>query len=298
MKIYQEKWNNSLSLIREKLNNDRAYRVWFSPIRFRDYDVEKKELKLVVPSEYVCECIEQFYIPLLGPVLKQNFDPRVNLLWWIENNSSEKKTKTPPVDNIQQSIDSNGRRKMYIHIPDARQRLEVELRKHLGDNLRWLPAYDDIANWLSDNKGRGLLCVGTPGLGKSLICRTILPAIIGGKWSVCSAVEMTANEGKTSHVDTLIKECRVVVDGLGTETVRTNYYGQQRRPFFDLCNATEQSGNLLLVTTNLSTTPIPKTHPQSALYPDSILNRYGNDVISRLRATTVVVEFQGDDMRR
>lgn len=296
MENYQNNWNRCLSLVKENLNNERAYRVWFVPIRFIKYDPDKNEILLGVPSEYVCECIEQFYLRLFGSALRQSFGAGINLFWSIEGNDKGKKEEAQPAD-IQQSVDGNGRKKMYIHIPDARQRLEAELRKHLGDEMRWLPAYDDIARWLADNKGRGLLCVGTPGLGKSLICRTVLPAIIGGKWSVCSAVEMTANEGKVSHVDTLMKECRVVVDGLGTETVKTNYYGQLRRPFFDLCDAAEQNGNLLLVTTNLSTTPIPKSNPQSVLYPDSILNRYGNDVISRLRATTMVVEFTGEDMR-
>ena len=296
MESYKNKWNRCLSLVKESLNNERAYRVWFVPIRFLKYDPDKKEILLGVPSEYVYECVEQFYLRLFGSAIRQSFGPVINLLWRIEGDDKGKKEKAQPAD-IQQGVDGNGRKKMYIHIPDARQRLETELRKHLGENMRWLPAYDDIVSWIADNKGRGLLCVGTPGLGKSLICRTVLPAIIGGKWSVCSAVEMTANEGKVSRVDTLMKECRVVVDGLGTETVKTNYYGQQRRPFFDLCDAAEQNGNLLLVTTNLSTTPIPKSNPQSALYPDSILNRYGNDVISRLRALTKVVTFQGDDMR-
>lgn len=294
MENYQNNWSKCRSLVNESLNNERAYRTWFAPIRFVKYDPDKNEIVLGVPSRYVYECIEQFYLRLFGPALRQSFGTGIKLFWSVEGSDKEKKEKAQPAD-IQQSVD--GRRRMYIHIPDARQRLEVELRKHLGDEMRWLPAYDDIARWLADNKGRGLLCVGTPGLGKSLICRTVLPAIIGGKWSVCSAVEMTANEGKVSRVDTLMKECRVVVDGLGTETVKTNYYGQQRRPFFDLCDAAEQNGNLLLVTTNLSTTPIPKNNPQSALYPDSILNRYGNDVISRLRATTMVVEFTGEDMR-
>lgn len=291
MDNYKKNWAICLSLVKEKLKNDRVYKTWFAPISFMGYDVKKEMLTLGVPSTYICECIEQLLLRIFAPALRESFCPNVGLRWYIDDSNSKSSKNAPVEENVRQGVNGDGRQKMYIHIPDARQRLETELRKHLGDKMLWLPAYDEVADWLADNKGRGLLCVGASGLGKSLICRTILPGIIGGAWSVCSAVEMTSNEGKISRIDVLLKDRRVVVDGLGTETVHTNYYGQRRRPFFDLCNAAEQDGKLLLITSNLSTTP-------DARYTDSILNRYGQDVISRLRATTSVVEFVGKDMRR
>lgn len=297
MDNYEKNWTKCLSLVKEKLNNERVYNTWFAPISFMGYDVKKEMVTLGVPSTYICDCIEQLLFRVFVPALRESFCPKVMLRWYLGDDNSTSNINAQVVDNVGPAVNSDGKQKMYIHIPDARQRLETELRKHLGEKMRWLPAYDEIADWLTDNKGRGLLCVGTSGLGKSLMCRTVLPAIIGGKWATSSAVEMTSNEGKASRIDVLVKERRVVIDGLGTEAVMTNYYGQRRRPFFDLCDAAEQDGKLLLVTTNLSTTPIPKSNPQSSLYPDSILNRYGRDVISRLRATTMVVEFSGKDMR-
>ena len=44
------------------------------------------------------------------------------------------------------------------------------LQARFGDNAVWLPEYQQIVDWLSDNKGDGLLVIGDSGLGKSVIC--------------------------------------------------------------------------------------------------------------------------------
>ena len=88
----------------------------------------------------------------------------------------------------------------------------------------------------------------------------------------------------------------MIIDDLGKEPRK--HYGDIDNSFFELCNNAERTGQLLIITTNLSTTPLSPGHPNAHLYPDSILTRYGQDVISRLRAITTVVEFLGGDMRK
>ena len=60
-----------------------------------------------------------------------------------------------------------------IAIPDAKNILWRGLN-YFTENAEWLPEYEEIATWLSDNNGRGLLCHGNCGRGKSLISLPLL----------------------------------------------------------------------------------------------------------------------------
>lgn len=179
----------------------------------------------------------------------------------------------------------------HIAIPDARDKLMAGLRYYLGDDVVWLPAYDQIAEWLTDNKGRGLLCYGGFGLGKTLICQYILPVLIkryANKVPRCiTAFDMTR------HIDTLMNRCGglLFIDDIGTEPSETVTFGTHRIPFNEICDACERMGGLLVLTTNLRTTA------SSSCPMQSIEERYGLRTLSRLRALTKVVTFQGDDMR-
>jgi DNA replication protein DnaC len=96
----------------------------------------------------------------------------------------------------------------------------------------------------------------------------------------------------TTHIDELLKERAVIIDGLGTEPVHAMVNYNRRTPFFELCDAAERNGILLIITTNLSTTPV-----DDPLYPLSIEERYGSDVLSRLITTTKLVIFEGPNLR-
>lgn len=271
-------WNDSLALIRGKVDAH-VYDVWFAPIVCKHYDDQANTVLLQVPSKYVYEYLEQCQVKLLGWALSSTFKPGVRLNYCI----AEPLAINPPKDVFMPSPQRSN-----IAIPNARERLENGLKYYLGDTYQWLPAYDKVAEWLSDNKGRGLLCVGTSGLGKTMICRNILPVILGRDIVSCTAREMN------NRIDDLLKERCVIIDDLGKEDVETRTYGNRRTPFFELCDAAEKRGILLIITTNLSTTPMPKGSP----YPSSIEERYGVPTLDRLRATTKVAIFTGKSMRR
>ena len=97
-----------------------------------------------------------------------------------------------------------------LQVPQARDMLSAGLRFYLGDEAKWLPCYDEVAAWLSDNHGRGLLCLGPCGLGKTLIVQNILPVIIHHLYhrvvSIYSAQEMSEQIAK------IIKQKFLVVD--------------------------------------------------------------------------------------
>lgn len=183
--------------------------------------------------------------------------------------------------------------RLNIAVPNARERLMAGLHYFLGDKAKWLDCYDELADWLTDNKGRGLLCIGTCGLGKTLLCQNILPVLIHQYTKVVPEA-CTANE-MNSKVDRLQDERCVIVDDLGVEAPETNTYGNRRFPFNELCDAAERHGSMLIITTNLRTTH--KIDPQTHQAIPSIEDRYGIRTLDRLRAITKVVVFSGESMR-
>ena len=278
MEDLQELWNRCLEIIRQKVD-DWVFVTWFMPVTCERYDLQHNTVLLQVPSTYVYEFIEHYYAGLMSQALSAVFKPGVRLQYRVRQNADGH-----PVDFLQ----TPKYRIPHVAVPNARERLANGLRHYLGETAVWLPAYDDVAGWLSDNKGRGLLCIGTSGLGKTLVCTRILPVIFGSSVKCVSAQDMSA------RIDELMKERCVVIDDLGKEPARL--YGQPDRSFFKLCDAAEKQGILLIVTTNLTTTPVRENLRH--IYPESILERYGPEVIDRLRATTKVVSFTGESLRR
>lgn len=181
---------------------------------------------------------------------------------------------------------------LRLQVVEAKEMLAAGLRYYLGDSAKWLPCYDEVAAWLSDNRGRGLLCLGPCGLGKTLIVQNILPIIIHRYTSrivsTYSAQEMNDN------IKDVIKHKLVIVDDIGTEPAVKIDYGERSTPFLKLCDAAEKRGILLMMTANLRTTH--GVDKQGNVIP-SIEDRYGDLVLSRLRSVVKIVEFRGKDMR-
>lgn len=158
---------------------------------------------------------------------------------------------------------------------------------------RWLPCYEQVARWLADNDSRGLLCFGSCGLGKSVICVQALPYLFQRHFDGVDVVTVTATE-MNQRIDELLKFCGrnrvIVIDDLGTEAV--SVYG--RRPFPELVDAAERTGTLLVITTNLRTNRDPDVRRNYL----SIEARYGVPTLDRLRAITRAVLFTGESMRQ
>lgn len=68
--------------------------------------------------------------------------------------------------------------RLLIRLPNAKDVLNVGLKYFMGDSYIWLPEYDEVANWLTDNKGMRLFCMGNCGRGKVTICMQVLPCIM------------------------------------------------------------------------------------------------------------------------
>lgn len=301
MENYQERWAKCQQIIREWLPRDVkvipqddaewVYQTWFAPITFESFDPATGRLVLRVPDNHVCEYIEHYRMALWSWALKKIFGPDVQLGYRIVS----------PVSQVPEGYLSGAvlHERLHFTIPDARQRLEQELRRAVGPDFKWLTSntrmgdmgYDKIVSWLSDNKGRGLIFVGTPSVGKSVMCCDILPAIIGGKDR--DKIPVVTAEQMLTRADELKRARVVVIDGLGREP-RKNY-GATDNTFLDLCEASVQGGPLLIVSTSLSTSPVKPADPR---YPLSIQERYGAEVLDRLTAVATMTMYSGKSLRK
>lgn len=176
--------------------------------------------------------------------------------------------------------------RVQINIPNAEKRLRGGLQYVVnmksGCNAEWNEHnYRPIVDWMTDNKGKGLLMFGGCGLGKSVIGMYILPLLIKDVHK--KVVNIFSAQELNKNIDEILKLHIIYIDDIGTED-NLNSYGNKRIPFAELCDAAEKNGKLLILTTNLSI--------------DELTQRYGDRVVDRLIATTKAVPFTGDSLRK
>ena len=75
-------WDKCLALIKENVS-EQQYNTWFSPIVFESFSDKDKTLLVQVPSPYVYEYLEEYYIDLLSRVLSKCFGAGVRLTYRI-----------------------------------------------------------------------------------------------------------------------------------------------------------------------------------------------------------------------
>lgn len=291
MENYEQQWAACLAMIREKYGEKchHWHDVWYGDVRFESYDPDSHTLLVQVPSKYVYEYLEMHGVKDLRWAIREAFGTDVTLQYRIRQQEPQ---FADIADYLRQHSAYDSRLDPYnIRVSDAEKRLRDGLHYFLHDDAQWLPAYDHIAAWLQDNKGRGLLCLGTPGVGKSLICQKVLPVILGNGGRPITSINATELHERLPE---LLKERIVIIDDLGKEPAK--HYGNADRSFFELCNNAERTGQLLIITTNLSTTPVPDRWRSQ--YPLSIEERYGQEVLDRLKVITRMVIVDGASLRR
>lgn len=180
-------------------------------------------------------------------------------------------------------------RKVIISIPNAEKRLRGGLDffvNHYSNgevpHAEWSEQnYRPIVEWMNDNKGRGLLMTGRCGLGKTLIGKHILPLLLQ---DACRRIVTIVNSQElNTNIDEILTRHIIYIDDIGTEEV-SKVYGNVRCTFSELCDAAEQKGKLLIISTNLTASELKE--------------KYGERTLDRLRAITKFVPFIGESLRR
>jgi DNA replication protein DnaC len=150
---------------------------------------------------------------------------------------------------------------------------KIEKRKFV-----FIPEYEQIINWLSDNNGKGLTLLGASGRGKSYIIRRVMPVIFRYNFNknikVISAYDIT--------LDTKFPKI-VAIDDIGTESLINNY-GIKINKISEIIDKSEAEGKLILLSGNIS--------------PNDIINKYGEPIYDRLLNTTKIIKFSGQSFRR
>lgn len=171
--------------------------------------------------------------------------------------------------------------RVTLRVQGARQMLQDGLNMFVGKQAVWLPEYDTITAWLTDNDGRGLLCMGNVGRGKTVLCGNVLPCIIH-YWTNKIVKGYTARELAT-QLDDALRRKLLFIDDIGTEH-ETVIFGNRIDAVPTIVDEAERRGNLLLLTTNLTY--------------DELKAKYGERTTDRLCNICKAVVFQGGSLRR
>ena len=138
------------------------------------------------------------------------------------------------------------------------------------DVYEHLDSYDEIIDWLSDTKGRGLMLMGDCGLGKSTILNYVIPAIFRTKTNKL----LTSTPAKELGEIERSSASFIIIDDLGTESIK-NDYGTKIDAVADAISYAEDNSKTLLTTTNLDA--------------GELKERYDERTLDRLRKCKVVV---------
>lgn len=141
--------------------------------------------------------------------------------------------------------------------------------------------HKEVVDWLEDNKGQGLLLMGKPGNGKSVIAMSVIPLLI---YMTTERVvgSYHVRELKDKWSDILSKGI-IVIDDAGTESM-VNNYGTKRDYFIELMELAEAKNKVVIITTNCN--------------GEELRTKYDDRTYSRICGMCKTVIFDGEDFRK
>ena len=109
-KSHKALWGDCLRIIQANVT-EQQFKTWFAPIVFESYSETEHTLLVQVPSPYVYEYLEQYYVGLLSKVLARVFETSVVLRYRIV---------TDKAHNIKQEVESDGPATIEAPVPTTR----------------------------------------------------------------------------------------------------------------------------------------------------------------------------------
>ena len=85
-------WDNCLHLISQNVT-EQTFKTWFEPIVFESYDETEKTVLVQVPSPYIYEYLEQYYVRLMAWALQNSFKANVRLKYRLITDKENKKNQ-------------------------------------------------------------------------------------------------------------------------------------------------------------------------------------------------------------
>ena len=139
------------------------------------------------------------------------------------------------------------------------------------ESFVWLQQYDQVAEWLSDTKGKGLLLTGNCGLGKTLLGRYIIPTIFKSKLNKIVKWYHSKDSLNTKIANDMTWRKLISIDDIGSETFANNY-GQKRYVIHDIILQAEDQNKTLILTTNLNSEQLTQKYDLRAV--DRLLHNF------------------------
>ena len=170
--------------------------------------------------------------------------------------------------------------RVFFRVGGAAEKMHAGLKHFMGSDAMWLPEYNEVAAWLANNEGCGLLCAGNVGRGKTVLCCKVLPCIIHNATNKLIA-QYKARELGAKLAEATARKL-ICVDDIGTEGELVDF-GNHIAAVPTLVDVAERRGNLLLLTTNMSFAELKQ--------------KYGERTTDRLRAICRTVIFRGNSLR-
>lgn len=172
-----------------------------------------------------------------------------------------------------------------IKMKNAGRCIKAGLVNFFGEGYIRNDAQEDVADWLSDNKRKGLLLMGDYGTGKTVLAtRIILPLV---KWYMETFYRYEEFRMYCYSAYDMRKAFEqnfsVCVDDVGVENFE-NDYGRVTDYYSRLLDNAEKKGLLLICTTNLD--------------GDALNEKYGQRTFDRMNSLMRPVVFQGRSLRR
>lgn len=151
-------------------------------------------------------------------------------------------------------------------------------------DFKWYVEYDEVIDWMSDNKGKGLMLIGSSGCGKSIILTKVLPALfLCFKRKILRVYK--SRDIARMDIDELyryMKRNYIAVDEFGREK-DLNEFGTKHNAMEYVIDECETDMKLLFITSNLNIKQVSE--------------RYGEHILDRLKLLCKIVVFKGESLR-
>ena len=125
-------WDDCLSFIKGNVT-EQQYKTWFATIVFEKYDEDTRTLLVQVPSRYVYEYLEQYYVNLLSKALTRCFGQSVQLTYRVMMDVEHKLTideQGSEAVGIEQPVGRQGVNKTPTVLDTATPQLDPQLDTH------------------------------------------------------------------------------------------------------------------------------------------------------------------------
>ena len=175
--------------------------------------------------------------------------------------------------------------RVHISIEEAKYWFNTVIKEVVeanGGEYNDVVGYNDIIEWLYDNKGKGLLIMGGCGLGKTIISKYVIPLIVSKLCRKTFKVVDASRIKDSKQLEDVLKHKLIVIDDMGTEELIVEY-GNNINPIPIIIDQAEKQGKLLIISTNLTATQIK--------------DRYRDRVADRLRYLCKQVGLKGESKR-